>query len=84
TLMNKTQTMMIAANLPDFLWDEIYLTASYLHSLTTTKSLNGKTPAELWIGTKPNLSHLREIRCQAFVLIKMNNPIIHHAKILTF
>ncbi|THU75662.1 hypothetical protein K435DRAFT_615338, partial [Dendrothele bispora CBS 962.96] len=55
---------------PNYLWDEVYLTASYLQSLTTTKSLNGKTPAELWNGKKPDLSHLREIGCQAFVLIK--------------
>ncbi|THU81488.1 hypothetical protein K435DRAFT_561582, partial [Dendrothele bispora CBS 962.96] len=53
---------------PNFLWDEIYLTASYLHSMTTTKSLNGKTPAELWTKRKPNLSHLRKIGCQSFVL----------------
>ncbi|THU85477.1 hypothetical protein K435DRAFT_685465, partial [Dendrothele bispora CBS 962.96] len=69
-LMNKAHTMLIAANLPYFLWDEVYLMASYLHSLATTESLNGKTPAKLWTGRKPNLSHLREIRCQAFVLIK--------------
>ncbi|THU77641.1 hypothetical protein K435DRAFT_561335, partial [Dendrothele bispora CBS 962.96] len=73
--------MMVAAKLPDFLWDEVYLTAAYLHARTTTKSLKGSTPYQLWNSKKPNLSHLREIGCKAFVLIQQHNPKIRQRSI---
>jgi hypothetical protein len=50
------------------------ITASYLTTLTASRSLKGRTPFELWFGTKPSLSHLREIGCRTFVLISRNNP----------
>ena len=78
TLMNKARTMRIYADLPPNLWDELYLTASYLHAQTTTRSSQGSTPFTQWYKKKPNLSHLREIGCQAFVLIQdRNNPKIY-------
>lgn len=70
--------MRIYANLPPFLWDKFYLTASHLHAKTTTKSLQGKTPWELWYGQKPDYSYMWEIGCQAFVLIlNRHNPKIY-------
>src|SRR5271169_3716651 len=70
TLMNKARTMRIYSDLPPNLWDELYLTASYLHARTTTRSLQGSTPFAQWYKRKPNLSHLCEIGCKAFVLIQ--------------
>ena len=70
--------MWIYADLPPYLWDEFYLTASYLHARTTTRSLNGSTPFMQWYKKKRNLSHLCEIGCKAFVLIQdRNNPKIY-------
>ncbi|KAJ3540638.1 hypothetical protein NMY22_g4216 [Coprinellus aureogranulatus] len=76
TLMNKARTMRIYAKCPPNTWDEFYLTACYLHARTSTRSLNGKTPYEFWYGKKPNVSHLREIGCRAFVLTQpsRSNP----------
>ena len=82
TLMNKARKMQIYADLPPYLWDEFYLTASYLHAQTTTHSLNGSTPFMQWYKKKPDLSHLHEISCKAFVLIQdRNNPKIYERSI---
>jgi hypothetical protein len=82
TLMAKARTMRIYADLPSFLWDKLYLTASHLHAKTTTRSLGGKTAWELWFGKKPNYSYMREIGCRAFVLIlNRNNPKIYERSI---
>jgi hypothetical protein len=70
TLMNKARTMRISCGLPPKTWDEFYATAAYLTARTSTTSLAGKTPFEAWHNVKPNLSHLREIGCRAFVLIQ--------------
>ena len=82
TLMSKSRTMHIYANLPPFLWDELYLTASHLHAKTTTCSLNGKTPWELWYGRKPDYSYIHEVSCHAFMLIlNKHNPKIYERSI---
>ena len=72
--------MRTQTELPANRWDELTVTASYLSAHTLTKTL-GLTPYEAWFGSKPNLSHLREIRCRAFVLIqdKHNLKIYAHS-----
>ena len=81
-LMNKARTMRIHAELPAYLWDELYLTVCYLHAWTTTCLLNGSMPFTQWYKKKPDLSHLCKIGCQAFVLIQdKNNPKIYQRSI---
>ena len=78
TLMSKSRTMCLYANLLPFLWDELYLTASHLHAKTATHSLNGKMPWELWYRRKPDYSYMCEVGCRAFVLIlNRHNPKIY-------
>lgn len=72
--MNKARSMRLACSATLQMWDEFVLTASFLSNLTITKSLNNKTPHELWFGAKPGLSRLREIGCKAYALITNNNP----------
>jgi len=75
TLMGKQRAMRAYSKLPPFLWDELYLTASHIHTKTMTRSLDNKTPFEMWFGRKPDLTYLREIGCRAFVLIQnRHNP----------
>ena len=74
TLMNKARAMRLACNAPLYLWDEFVLTASYLSTLTASKVLEGRTPYELWFGSPPSLSCLREIGSRAFVFIHGANP----------
>jgi hypothetical protein len=77
-LMAKAHTMRLYANLPTYLWDEFYLTAVHVHVRTTTCSVKGVTPWELWHGRKPDYSYMHEIGCRTFILI----PDKHNPKIL--
>ena len=52
------------------MWDEFYLMVAHLHEKTPTKSLNGKTPFELWYGCVADYSYMHKIGCQAFILIQ--------------
>ena len=60
--------MRIACNAPGSLWDEFCLTTAYLTCLTAATANQGCTPYQLWFGRLPSLSHLREIRCNAYAL----------------
>ena len=78
TLMAKARTMRIYAKCPPNMWDEFYLTASHLQNKTTTRSLNGTTPWEMWHDRKPDYSYMREIGCRVFVLIQnKHNPKVY-------
>jgi Integrase core domain len=74
TLMNKARSVSIACHAPPSFWDEFMATACYLSSLTASTSLHNHMPSELWFGHKPNLLHLREIGCSAYVLYEGNHP----------
>jgi hypothetical protein len=67
TLMSKARAMMADNDLPGNRWDELYITAAYLH-IRTPSSTVPKTPYEMFWNKKPDLSHLREIGARAFVL----------------
>jgi hypothetical protein len=69
--------MRIAAGLPPNRWDEFIITVNYLWMFVLTKSLNNITPFEAYHHHKPNIPHLHEIGCQAFILI-LNK---HNAKV---
>jgi len=83
TLMGKANAMRIYAACPTNLWDEFYLTASYLDERTPTASLkDGVTPYEAYYNRRPDYSRLREIGCRAFVLIlSRHNPKIYDRSI---
>jgi hypothetical protein len=75
TQFNSARTMRCASRLPPNRWDEFILTATYLRMRVPTKSLNNITPFEAYHKRKPDISHLREIGCRAFVLIlNRHNP----------
>ncbi|KAF4305818.1 Integrase catalytic core [Botryosphaeria dothidea] len=62
--------MRIGANLPERLWLETVLAATYIHNRTPSKVLKWKTPFELAHGTKPNVAHMRVYGCKAYALNK--------------
>lgn len=73
--MGKARAMRSACNIPVNRWDEFVLTACYLSNQTPVTSQGGHTPFERWYGHKPDLSHLCEVGCRAFVLIQnRHNP----------
>lgn len=63
TFMEKARTMLIASETDRRFWNEAVKTANYLKNRSPTaaygKQFIAKTPAEIWFGTKPELSHLR-------------------------
>jgi transposase InsO family protein len=68
---NCGRAMRNAAGLPETTWGEFVKTASYLARYRMTKTLpKGVTPYEARFRKKPDVSHLREIGCKAFVLIQ--------------
>lgn len=68
TLIESARTMLLAKNLPKYLWAEACSTAVYLMNRAGASSVKkGKTPYEEWIGVKPNLTHLRIFGSEAYV-----------------
>lgn len=70
TLIEMAKSLLIHANLPEFLWAEAVQTAAYLRNRCPTKVLNGGTPFELWKGRRPSVKHLRTFGSRVFALEK--------------
>ena len=56
------------AGLFDRYWAEAVNTAAYLRNRLPKRSLNGKTPCEVWTGKIPDASKLRVLGCRVFYL----------------
>ena len=56
--MNKTITIMADNNAPEYYWEQAIDTAVYLLNRSPIKKLNWKTPFELIMKEKPDISHL--------------------------
>jgi transposase InsO family protein len=67
TLLELARAMLIAKNLPTFLWAEAISHAAYLRNHAPTRALEGKTPEEAWTGRRPNISHLREFGSKVWI-----------------
>ncbi|GBP01231.1 Retrovirus-related Pol polyprotein from transposon TNT 1-94 [Eumeta japonica] len=48
---------------------DLWRTAAYITNRTPTRTLNYKTPEEVWSGRKPDLSHMRIFGCEAMMHI---------------
>ncbi len=75
TVFELSRAMRSACGAPANLWVYFVETAGYIAQRRPTTYQRHKTPYEAWYNEKPDLSHLREIGCQAFVLIQnKHNP----------
>jgi hypothetical protein len=72
TLIKKARCMMIAANIPQYLWTAAVETADYLRNRSPSSIQINKTPYETYHKVLPNLSHLRIFGCEAYPL-DLNN-----------
>ena len=70
TLVELTCAMLIAAQLPEFLWEPTVAHATYLRNLSSTKPLAKITPYQIWHGRKPNVAHLREFGAPVWILLQ--------------
>lgn len=63
TLSEKALSMLTAANLERKFWNDAIEAANYIKNRCPTSAFGNqfvdKTPAELWYGKKPDLSHIR-------------------------
>jgi transposase InsO family protein len=63
----KARSMLLASDLPETMWAEAVVTATYLINRSRTRSLKrGVTPFEAFHGEKPSISHIREFGCTAY------------------
>ncbi|KAL1449198.1 hypothetical protein WDU94_000417 [Cyamophila willieti] len=63
TLFEKARALVNDAGMEKELWDEAILTATYL--INRIPTVDGKVPAELWFGYKPDYSKLKIFGCTA-------------------
>ena len=61
-LVETTRSMLAYSKLPPKFWAEALSTAVYLENRSPTKSVEGMTPFEAWMGEKTNIEHLRTFR----------------------
>ena len=59
--------MLCSSGLSKSFWGEALATTTYLANRSPNRSINLKTPYEMWYGRSPNLSHLRIFGCSAYV-----------------
>lgn len=59
TVIEKARCLLFDAKLGKELWAEAINTAVHLQNRIVKTGLNNRTPYELWMGAKPNLSHLK-------------------------
>jgi hypothetical protein len=69
TLVEHSQSMLIGANLPLFLWLEAINYACYLKNILPTHALNANiTPEEAFFGRKPNVANVHKFGAHIWVL----------------
>jgi hypothetical protein len=59
--------MLLARNLPKNLWGEAVNMAVYILNRTVPAYLNKKTPIEVYMNKKLDLSHIKTFGCDAYV-----------------
>ena len=70
TLIELTCAMLIANDLPIFLWEYAAMHAAYLRERAPTRPLHRKTPYEAWFHKRPDVSHLREFGTPVYILLQ--------------
>lgn len=70
TVVEMARTMLAAADLPLNLWGEASNTAALIRNFIPLDRLEGRTPWEIWHGTKPNINFLRVFGSKAYALIE--------------
>jgi len=68
TLAELARAMLIARNIPTYLWDHAINHAHYVRNRAYTRALPEKTPQEGWTGNRPNVSHFQEFGTAVWIL----------------
>lgn len=73
TLIEAARTMLQAKEMKNEFWAEAVNTAVYVLNRTGKSSVIGKTPYELWFGSKPKVDHLRLFGSRAYIHVPKQN-----------
>jgi transposase InsO family protein len=70
TIVEMSKCLLHAhTGLPPFMWAEMMNTSAYILNRTGVSGVAGKSPHEVWYGTKPRISHFRVIGTVGFAHI---------------
>lgn len=70
TLLDKARCLMVESKIASMFWAEAVNTANYLRNRCPSRSIDHRTPFELWIGRIPSVRHLNVFGSKAYVLNK--------------
>ena len=87
TLIEKDQELHFEACLPQSYWEFSVEFAIHVYNRTPVKHIAWHTPFEVLNSTKPDISHLREFGCRAYVYIPDDvwiNKLAPQAEVMTF
>ena len=59
TLIEKMRAMLLQGRVPDKLWGEAILMATYIQNRIPTAALTDKVPMHIWKGSMPKIGHMR-------------------------
>jgi transposase InsO family protein len=71
TLIDMTRSILSEYNVPDSFWAEAINTACHASNRLYCHRLSKKTPYELLIGRKPNISYFQVFGCKCYILRKV-------------
>ena len=69
TLMEMARCLLFENNMPKKFWAEVVNTSNYIQNRSFTKSLEKKTPFELWYEFQPSLDNLRIFGSVCYMLV---------------
>jgi transposase InsO family protein len=69
TVMGAARSMMKAMSMPGWFWGEAVNTAVFIPNSAPTQSVYGKTPYEVWFGSKTPVHFFRTFECVAHVKV---------------
>jgi hypothetical protein len=69
TIMEAVKTMIHDQDLPMCLWVEVAMAIVYVQKKLSHSALGFKTPEDIFIGKKPEVSHLKIFGCPVFIHI---------------
>jgi len=73
TLLEMAKYLLIQSGLPNFFWAEAIMTANFIRNRCSSKSLDSKTPYEMWHGKRPRMDFFREFGCKVYVLDRISH-----------
>ncbi|KAK8986846.1 hypothetical protein V6N11_037772 [Hibiscus sabdariffa] len=74
TLLDMVRSMMSHSDLPISFWGHALETAAFTLNRVPSKSVQ-KTPHEMWIGNRPNMSFMKIWGCKAYVKYQMSTKL---------